>query len=82
MENTYETDNLGLAAYLYLRGPEYIGTKIAQGRQGSKKVFFIFENDASICQSLAREYMVSSEKQYRDCIFALRASLEEALKGK
>lgn len=78
----FETDNLGVAAYVALRGLSHCGNRKGEGKGGKFKIFFRFDDPGNIGQALERDYFTSKEKQYRDLLFFFRGEVETSMRSK
>ncbi len=77
--NLFETDNLGISAYLALSGLSYVKSVVRQGRNLKQKVVMQFDDPGGIGSSLAQEFVTSKEKKYRDFLFYFRSQIQETL---
>jgi hypothetical protein len=80
--NTYNTDNLAVAAYLDINGLKYLGFNLGTGRNGKSMVMFRFEDEKGIAIDLERSYRNSKEKLYRDSILFFRNEVYRATEEK
>ena len=77
--NTYETNNIALAAYLALYGLKYKDVRVGMGRNNTQRVFFVFENEAGVGKELEKEFIQSKERKYRDFLLFFRNVVSESI---
>ena len=78
-KSAYETDNLGLAAYMALNGLEYVGTRQGLGKNEKLKVFFQFNDIAGAGPILEKDFLISTEKRFRDYLFFFRGEVDKGM---
>jgi len=82
VNSVYETDNLGLAAYMALNGLDYVGTKLGVGKNEKLKVYFQFNDIAGAGPTLEKDFLISSEKRFRDYLFFFRSEVDKGMEQK
>ena len=73
----YNTDSLGLAAYLMSKDFRFLRAELTVGRNDKPVVVFVFEDKLGIGRDLEIDYMRSPEKKFRDMIFFCRNEIEK-----
>ena len=73
MSNTlYRTDSLHVAAYLNLKGMEYVGTEKGINHKRQEIVRFVYNDPDGKAVMYSAEYMTSDQKRYVDAWKFLR----------
>lgn len=78
-KTAYETDNLGLAAYMALNGLEYTGTRLGVGKNEKLKVYFQFNDITGASSVLEKDFLISNEKRFRDFLFFFRGEVDKGM---
>ncbi len=79
INNVYETDNLKIATYLYVKGAKLKGCKVPEGN--FFKVYFIFEDPKNKMMELEESWLESEEKKYTDAFSHFKSLIERNRKS-
>jgi len=78
MENTYKTNDIKLASYLFVKGVKYLGVD-KEPANGKFRYSFTFENE-NLCQVLSLDYINDAEAPARKLFEAREIFLSEVRK--
>jgi len=75
VQNEYETDNLNIATFLFVRGVKFIECRIVD--DNSFKCVFVFQNIKNQIAKLEEEWLQSNEKKFKDALSHFRSLIEK-----
>lgn len=75
----YETDNLNIATYLFVKGIKFIDCKMTNS--SPFKCLFTFQDAKDKISKLEEEWLISSEKKFKDALSHFRSMIEKNRKS-